>query len=99
MILINKEEFVRMVEDGTFVYLQADKEDVVNAINDMPEIIADRPLVIIDNKVCYITQGHIDAMIKYEQDELLKLTLSRITDSMNEMKDLSLNDIRGGANG
>lgn len=95
MILINKEEFVRMVEDGTFVYLQANKEDVVNAINDMPEIIANRPLVIIDNKVCYITQGHIDAMKKYEQNELLKLTLSRVTDSFKEMKDLSLNDIRG----
>ena len=95
MILINKEELVSKVEDGTFVYLQANKEDVINAINDMPEIIADRPVVIIDNKVCYITQGHIDAMIKYEQDELLKLTLSRINDGMNEMKDLSLNDIRG----
>ena len=32
---INLDDFISMVEDGTFVYLQANKEDVINAAKSM----------------------------------------------------------------
>lgn len=32
---INLDDFISMVEDGTFIYLQANKEDVINAAKSM----------------------------------------------------------------
>ena len=74
--------------------------EAYDLIDNAPTIArTERPLVIIDNKVLYITQGHIDAMIKYEQDIALQETVSKMLNSLEEMKNLSLNDLRGNDNG
>lgn len=36
MRLIDADDFIRRVESGEFIYLQADKQDVIDAINTMP---------------------------------------------------------------
>ena len=59
-----------------------DTAGVLNAISKSPTIaITDRPLVIINDKVAYITQGHIDALIEYEKREHVKELVDNIIHS------------------
>lgn len=61
-------------------YFQA-KFDIENA----PTVVrTDRPCVIINDMVIYITQGHIDALIEYEKAEMLRDITYRM---INEVKE------------
>lgn len=80
--LINADDFISRVESGEFVYLQADKQDVIDAVNCMSVIRTDKPLCIINEQCIYITQGHIDAMIEYEKKQMIKLFVDRFNENL-----------------
>lgn len=55
-----------------------------SAIMVIKQILEDRPLVVYKGLAIRITQGHIDALVKYEQDEMLKETVNHIMNSFDE---------------
>ena len=47
--------------------------------------ITDRPLVIINNQVVYITDGHINALIEYETNKHLREVCDQIMNNLDEI--------------
>lgn len=66
------------------------KTCVVNLICDrldlQPTIArTDRPLAIINDKVIYMTDGHIETLLKYEQEQATREACERIMHEFDEI--------------
>lgn len=60
--------------------------NICEMIDSQPVIaITDRPLAIINNKVVYITDGHVNALIKYEQYQATREACERIMHEFDEL--------------
>lgn len=65
-----------------------DIADQIREIIDNAPTVArtDRPLVIINEKVVYITEGHINAMVEYEKLKCMKELVEQFNQSLENLQ-------------
>lgn len=65
-----------------------DIADQIREIIDNAPTVArtDRPLVIINEKVVYITEGHINAMVEYEKLKHMKELVEQFNQSLENLQ-------------
>ena len=62
-------------------------KEIKQYIDDAPTIArTERPFVMVDGMVIYITQEHIDALIEFETKKQTKEVIERFMDSLNTCK-------------
>lgn len=91
MRLIDADELTRRIEQS---YLTKGEKRLFSVkVRHMPTFVIDeRPFVCIEGKIVYITQGHIDALIKYEEDKMTKEFVEDFMKTLDDVKRI------GGAN-
>jgi hypothetical protein len=73
------DELERYVDEEYHVWIP--NKGVYDILNNAATIArTERPFVMIEGKVIYITQGHIDALLEYEKKELSKEAVDRLID-------------------
>lgn len=72
--------------NGTKVCKLCEINDLIELIDKTPIVaITDRPLVIRDDKVLYLTEGHINALLEYEREQAAKEVCNRIMNNLDEI--------------
>ena len=61
---------------------QNDFEDLIDEAETVVQ--TDRPAVILNDQAIYITQGHIDALLKYEHDVEMREIIERIKKGISD---------------
>ena len=67
--------------------------NICEVIDSQPLIaITDRPLAIINDEVIYMTEGHVNALIKYEQEQATREACERIMHEFYEIHEWENNN-------
>lgn len=86
MRLINATLLKQQFQHSEKAYLSID--EIIQWLDESPTICrTDRPVCIIKDQACYITTGHIKAMIEYERQEHIKQIVKGIMKNLDDIQE------------
>ena len=72
--------------NGTKVCKNCEVNECIELIDKTPTVaITDKPLAIIEDKVIYMTRGHVNALIDYEREQAAREVCERIMNDLNDI--------------
>lgn len=97
MILFDKNELLKALNTELDEY--AELADVIKFIEDYEKYHSvirseGRPILIIDDRVAYLTEDHIEALKEYERKKMYEEALDNLITSFNDIKFIDADELR-----
>lgn len=85
MRLIDADKVIEYI--NSIFLTKGEKRLLCRIINKIPTIArTDRPLAIINDKVIYMTDGHVNALLKYEHEQAVQEVCNQIMRDIIELQ-------------